>query len=286
MTPCPGRLLPTHPVSAGGFSVFELPVLVAWALPSCPLMEQRPPGPKPVACPAVKPDDSTEDVVANYLPLVERMARRLHRRLPSGYDLNALVNSGVVGLLEALERYEPERGVSFRAYARHRVYGEMIQCLRSLDWVSRSIRAWARRVAAVRRRLAGHLCREATSEEMAKELEVPLETWHKISYRLGEQGWVSLDDPSWGGADVLLDGAESGQGLYQDPLACVERQDLLDKLKRAMARLPERERLVVTLRHHQELKFREIGEGLGLTEARICQIYVQARKRLRKALGD
>ncbi|MDE0355657.1 MAG: FliA/WhiG family RNA polymerase sigma factor [Deltaproteobacteria bacterium] len=249
-------------------------------------MEQRPPGPKPAAFPAVQPGDSVEDVVTGYLPLVERMARHLHRRLPSGHDLGALVNSGVVGLLEALERYDPERGVSFHVYARHRIYGEMIQCLRSLDWVSRSIRAWTRRVAAVRRRLAEHLCREATSEEMAQELEVPLETWHRISYRVREQGWVSLDDPSWGGADVLLDGTDSDQGLYQDPLACVERQDLVDKLKRAVALLPERERLVVTLRHYRELKFREIGEGLGLTEGRICQIYVQARKRLRKALDD
>jgi len=249
-------------------------------------MEERPRGPKPVVYPLVKPGDSTEDVVTGYLPFVERMARQLHRRLPSGHDLDALVNSGVVGLLEALERYDPERGVSFHVYARHRIYGEMIQCLRSLDWVSRSVRAWARRVAAVRRRLAEHLCREATSEEMARELEVPLETWHKISYRVLEQGWVSLDDPSFGGADVLLDGADSAQGLYQDPLACVEHEDLVDKLKRAVARLPERERLVVTERHYRELKFREIGEGLGLTEARICQIYVQARKRLRKALGD
>ena len=249
-------------------------------------MEERPPGPEPVAYPLVKPDDSAEDVVTGYLPFVERMARQLHRRLPSGHDLNALVNSGVVGLLEALQRYDPDRGVSFHVYARPRIYGEMIQCLRSLDWVSRSIRASARRVAAVRRRLAEHLCREATSEEMARELEVSLETWHKISYRVREQDWVSLDDPALGGADVLFDRADTSQGLYQDPLACVEHQDLVDELKRAVARLPERERLVVTQRHYRELKFREIGEGLGLTEGRICQIYVQARKRLRKALGD
>ncbi len=249
-------------------------------------MEEPPPASKPAPYPPVDRDASPEEVVSGYLPLVERMARHVHRRLPSGYDLNALVNSGVVGLLEALERYEPERGVSFYVYARYRIYGEMIQCLRSLDWVSRSIRAWASRFAAARRRLSEQLCREATSEEMAKELEVPLETYHRISYRVAEQGWLSLDDPSCGGADVLVDAAASGQGLYQDPLVCVEHRDLVDKLKRAVARLPERERLVVTLRHYQELKFREIGEGLGLTEGRICQIYVQARKRLRAALGD
>ena len=168
--------------------------------------------------------------------------------------------------------------------SRHRIHGEMIQCLRSLDWVSRSIRAWGRRLTAARTQLSGQLCREATSEEMARELGLPLESYHKINYRIGEHGWLSLDDP--GGPNMVFDGNVSGQGIYQDPVASVERRDLVDKLKRAVARLPERERLVVTLRHYQELKFREIGESLGVTEGRICQIYVRARKRLRKALGD
>ena len=249
-------------------------------------MKEPPSETSPATYPVVEQDDSPEDVVTTYLPLVEHMARQLHRRLPPGNDLDALVNSGVVGLLVALERFDPERRVSFHVYARHRIHGEMIQCLRSLDWVSRSIRAWGRRVTAARTQLTEHLCREATSEEMAQKLDLPLETYHKINHRVREHGWLSLDDPSCGGPDLVLDGNVSGQGLYQDPFACVEQRDLVDKLKRAVARLPERERLVVTLRHYQELKFREIGEGLGLTEGRICQIYVQARKRLRKALGD
>ncbi len=249
-------------------------------------MKEPPSGTRPPDDPVVERDASPEDVVTTYLPLVENMARQLHRRLPPGNDLDALVNSGVVGLLEALERYDPERRVSFHVYARHRIHGEMIQCLRSLDWVSRSIRAWGRRVTAARTQLSGQLCREATSEEMAMELGLPLEAYHRINYRIGEHGWLSLDDPSSGGPNMVLDGNVSGQGIYQDPVVCVERRDLVDKLKRAVARLPERERLVVTLRHYQELKFREIGEGLGVTEGRICQIYVRARKRLRKALGD
>jgi len=249
-------------------------------------MKEPPSGTRPPDDPVVEQDASPEDVVTTYLPLVKNMARQLHRRLPPGNDLDALVNSGVVGLLEALERYDPQRRVSFHVYARHRIHGEMIQCLRSLDWVSRSIRAWGRRVTAARTQLSGQLCREATSEEMARELGLPLESYHKINYRMGEHGWLSLDDLSSGGPNMVLDGNVSGQGIYQDPVVCVERRDLVDKLKRAVARLPERERLVVTLRHYQELKFREIGEGLGVTEGRICQIYVQARKRLRKALGD
>ena len=248
-------------------------------------MKESPSGTKPATVPAVGENNSREHVIAACLPLVERMARQLHRRVPSSIDLESLVHSGVVGLLEALERYDPGRGVSFHVYARHRIYGEMIQCLRSLDWVSRSIRAWGRRVTVARKQLWQHLGREATSEELAGRLELSLETYHKINYQVSEQKCLSLDDPSCG-PSVLLDRDSSGRRHHEDPVDYVERRDLVDKLKRAVAMLPERERRVVTLRHHQELKFREIGEGMGVTEARICQIYVQARRRLRQALAD
>ena len=248
-------------------------------------MNDSPSGAKPGAGPAAGQAGSREQLVATCLPLVQRMARQLHRRVPSSIDLESLVNSGVVGLLEALERFDPGRGVSFHLYARHRIYGEMIQCLRSLDWVSRSIRAWGRRVTAARKELCERLGREATSEELAGKLELPLEAWHKINYRVSEQKYLSLDDPA-SGPSLVLDRDGWGPGQTEDPVETVERRDLVDKLKRAVATLPERERLVVTLRHYQELKFREIGVRLGVTEARTCQLYVQARGRLRRALAD
>ncbi len=249
-------------------------------------MKEPPCGAEPETPDADAPaeDDCRDRCVAAHLPLVEAMARQLHRRLPPTVDVDALINSGVVGLLEALDRYDPERGVSFPAYARHRVYGEMIQCLRSLDWVSRSIRAWGRRFATARARLTEQLCREATSEEMARELELPLERYHRLNTQVGENGCMSLDDPSCSELDLIMDRNADGPELYPDPCRHAERVDLVDKLKQAVAALPERERVVVTLRHYHELKFREIGEGLGVTEARICQIYVQARKRLYNAL--
>ena len=247
-------------------------------------MKEPPCEPEPENLEAAAEEDCRDERVAAHLSLVEAIARQLHRRLPPNVDVEALINSGVVGLLEALERYDPQRGVSFPVYARHRIYGEMIQCLRSLDWVSRSIRAWGRRFAAARARLTEQLCREATSEEMAQELELPLERYHKLNYQVGENGCTSLDDPSCSELDLIMDRSADGPELYRDPCHHVERGDLMDKLKQAVARLPERERVVVTLRHYHELKFREIGEGLGVTEARICQIYVQARKRLYDAL--
>src|SRR2546428_1614778 len=116
-----------------------------------------------------------EEMVTRYLPLVRFVAESVHRRLPPGVDLESLVHSGVVGLLEALGRYDPTRGVDFEIYARYRIQGEVMQCLRSLDWVSRSVRSWGRKIEAARNRLAGKFVREPNAEEMAKELEIPLE---------------------------------------------------------------------------------------------------------------
>jgi RNA polymerase sigma factor for flagellar operon FliA len=110
---------------------------------------------------------SQEEIVDAYLPLVRLVAERVHRRLPPGIDVSSLIHSGIVGLLEALQRYDPGRGVAFQTYARYRIQGEIMEYLRSLDWVSRSVRSWGRRVTAARARLTGKFGREALPEEMA-----------------------------------------------------------------------------------------------------------------------
>ena len=112
-------------------------------------------------------DPTKEATIAKYLPLVRFVAEKVHRRLPPGVDLESLVHSGVIGLLEALDRFDPKRGVEFEVYARYRVQGEVMQCLRSLDWVSRSVRSWGRKMEAARVKLAGQLVREPTADEMA-----------------------------------------------------------------------------------------------------------------------
>src|ERR1700757_4171531 len=126
----------------------------------------------------------SEELVNKYLPLVRYVAEKIHRRLPPGVDLESLVHSGVVGLLEALERFDPQRGVEFEVYARYRIQGEIMQCLRSLDWVSRSVRAWGRKIEAARSRLAGKFVREPSADEMARELEIPLETYYRVDQQL------------------------------------------------------------------------------------------------------
>src|SRR5215475_11900722 len=137
---------------------------------------------------------SQEEIVDTYLPLVRLVAERVHRRLPPGIDVSSLIHSGIVGLLEALQRYDPGRGVAFQTYARYRIQGEIMEYLRSLDWVSRSVRAWGRKMAVARTRLAGRLGREASPEEMASELGVALTEYYRVDQKVSEATLLSLED--------------------------------------------------------------------------------------------
>jgi RNA polymerase sigma factor FliA len=230
--------------------------------------------------------EAKDQMITKYLPLVRFVAEKVHRRLPPGVDLESLVHSGVVGLIEALERFDPKRGVEFEVYARYRIQGEVMQCLRSLDWVSRSVRSWGRKMEAARSKLAGRLVREPTAEEMAQELAVPLDTYFHLDQQVNDATLLSLEDLS-----VASEGDwERTQEKYTndsflDPLTFVEGKDLVEKVAAAVQRLPEREKIVVTLYYHEELTLREIGEVLSLSEGRICQIFGQAVGRLREALG-
>src|SRR4029077_13629351 len=128
----------------------------------------------------------TDEVINKHLPFVRSIAGKVHRSLPPGIDLESLVHSGVVGLLEALERYDPGRGVEFELYARFRIHGEVMECLRSLDWVSRSGRVWGRKIEAARVRLVGKFFREPNAEEIAEELEISLETYYRVDRELND----------------------------------------------------------------------------------------------------
>ncbi len=228
---------------------------------------------------------SSDEQVEAYLPLVRTVAERVYRRLPPGIDLDSLIHSGIVGLMQALQRYDSKRGVAFQTYARYRIQGEIIEYLRSLDWVSRSVRSWGRRVATARNRLTGKLGREASPEEMAGELGVSLDEYYRVDQKVNASTLLSLEEvtavseENW---KKTQDGFTKNP--FQDPLSAVEDKDLVEKLAGGIEELPERERLVVTVYDHEELTLREIGEVLHLTEGRICQIHAQAVVKLRQHL--
>lgn len=228
----------------------------------------------------------SDELVTKYLPLVRFVAEKIHRRLPPGVDLESLVHSGVVGLLEALKRFDPKRGVDFEIYARYRIQGEVMQCLRSLDWVSRSVRSWGRKIDAARNRLAGQFVREPTAEEMAKELDISLDNYYRVDQQINDATLISLEDLSVASESEWERTQEKvANNSFIDPLTFVESKDMVQKLAAAVQELPERERTVITLYYHEELTLREIGEILSLSEGRICQIFGQAVNRLRGVLG-
>jgi RNA polymerase sigma factor for flagellar operon FliA len=227
-----------------------------------------------------------EAAIEKYLPLVRFVAEKVHRRLPPGVDLESLIHSGVIGLLEALERFDPKRCVEFEIYARYRIHGEVMQCLRSLDWVSRSVRSWGRKIEAARIKLAGKLVREPSAEEIARELDIPLETYFRFDQQINDSTLLSLEDFSRVSEQDWEETQENvNHNPFVDPLNFVENKDLLAKLASAVEILPERERMIVTLYYHEELTLREIGQVLNLSEGRICQIFKQIVARLRLSLG-
>jgi RNA polymerase sigma factor for flagellar operon FliA len=214
------------------------------------------------------------------------VAKKVHRRVPPGVDLESLIHSGVVGLLEALERFDPQRGNSFEVYASYRIQGEVMQYLRSLDWASRSVRSWERKIDAARIKLAGKFFREPTAEEMAKELEISLDNYFHRDQRINDAPLLSLETLSLRSeADRLGAQEKFSHHSFLDPLSFVERKDLIVKLRAAIENLPERERLIVTLYYYEDLTLKKIGENLQLSESRICQIFGQIVTRLRNVLG-
>lgn len=238
------------------------------------------------ARPEEPPGSSRAGLIEAYLPLVRFMADRIGRRLPLGMEREPLVNSGVVGLLEAVDRYDQARGVPFDSYARHRIHGEMIECLRSMDWASRSVRAWVRKIRTARTRLTAKLCRRATAEELAAELGVSLDEYYRIEHRVSTAKLIRLDSLSvCSSAEVEEVRERFGWEPRTNPMSLVERKNLIQKLIPAVHALPERERLIVTLYYYEELTMRKIGQLMNLSEGRISQIYGQALSRLRLALA-
>jgi RNA polymerase sigma factor FliA len=227
-----------------------------------------------------------EEILEIHMPLVRLVAERIHRRLPPGVDLASLINSGIVGLLEAAQRYDSHRGVAFQTYARYRIQGEIMEYLRSLDWVSRSVRSWGRKMAVARTRLAGRLGREASPDEMASELGVELTEYYRVDQKVSEASLVSLEDITSASEEEWRKAQDDfSMRSSQDPFTSVEGKELVEKLAEAIETLSDRERMIVTLYYYEELTLREIGEILSLTEGRICQIHAQAVVRLQSALG-
>ncbi|MDX6637732.1 MAG: polymerase sigma factor FliA [Solirubrobacterales bacterium] len=227
-----------------------------------------------------------ERLVVAYSPLVKFIAGRMASSLPAHVEEADLMSYGLLGLIGAIERFDLEREIKFETFAVARVKGAIIDELRSLDWVPRSVRSRARDIEKANAALEAELGRQPDDEEMAAKLEMDVEAFRDALLEIANSSILALDDlwtfadPDGGGGQIsVLDTIRDPAAA--DPEAEAQTSELKDRLADAIESLPERERLVIALYYYENLTLREIGEVLGVTESRVSQLHTKAVLALR-----
>ena len=226
-------------------------------------------------------------LILTYAPLVKYVAGRLGSGLPAHVDDEDLASYGLLGLIGAIERFDPSREIKFETYAMGRIKGAIIDELRSLDWVPRSVRSRARQIERTIGELEAKLGRAPTDEEIAGKLGVSQEELDDDLFQISRTSIAALDElwtVSAGGDQVsLIDTIEDTTG--PSPTLALDETELREAMADAIAGLPEREKIVITLYYYEELTLREIGEVLGVTESRVSQLHTKAVLRLKARLS-
>jgi RNA polymerase sigma factor FliA len=239
---------------------------------------------KKAAASSVQGTTLSEESLREHLPMVRFLAIRIRERLPQQVELDDLISAGIVGLLDAFQKFDPAKKVQFRTYAQFRVRGAMLDSLRALDWGPRDLRRKGRAVEEAIRSLSSRLGNAPTEGEVAEEMELSLEEYQQL---LGELSGLELGSLNALPADD--DGVEAlallPAGPEDDPFLRCQTSEMRSLLANAIAELPERERLVLTLYYYEELTMKEVGVTLGVVESRVSQLHSSAMARLRVALG-
>jgi RNA polymerase sigma factor FliA len=227
-------------------------------------------------------------LILTYAPLVKYVAGRLGSGLPAHVDEGDLVSYGLLGLIAAIERYDPDRDVKFETYAIARIKGSILDELRAMDWVPRSVRSRAREIERAIADLESKLGRAPNDEEIATKIGISQEDLEDSLTDISRSSIAALDElwtVSGSGGDqiALIDTIEDES--VPDPQSAMSATEMKEAIADAIARLPEREKLVVTLYYYEDLTLREIGEVLGVTESRVSQLHTKAILRLKARLG-
>ncbi len=234
-------------------------------------------------------EQARERLILHFSPLVKYVAGRVGVGLPPNIEQADLVAYGVFGLIDAIEKFEPERAIKFETYAIARIRGAIIDELRSIDWVPRSVRSKAREVEKAYAALESELHRTPTEAEVAAHLGIALSDLHQTFSKMSYVNVVALDELLHPGADKgerlsLLDTLEDSRA--EDPMGAVESEEIKYLLSRAIGQLAEREKVVVTLYYYEGLTLAEIGQVLGVTESRVCQLHTKAVIQMRSRLTE
>ncbi|MEK2494563.1 RNA polymerase sigma factor WhiG [Kitasatospora purpeofusca] len=230
-----------------------------------------------------------EQLILHYSPLVKYVAGRVGVGLPSNVEQADFVSSGVFGLIDAIEKFDIERAIKFETYAISRIRGAIIDELRALDWIPRSVRQKAKAVERTYATLEARLRRTPTEPEVAAEMGIAIEDLHTIFSQLSLANVVALDEllhPVGDGGDRLSLMETLEDHGADDPVEVAEDRELRRLLAQAVNTLPEREKTVVTLYYYEGLTLAEIGQVLGVTESRVSQIHTKSVLQLRAKLSD
>jgi len=224
--------------------------------------------------------DKRRQYAEQFFPYIEKVARRLARRLPAHVEIDDLVSSGVIGLMEAAERFDPNRVDRFEAFAEFRIRGAMLDDLRSRDTLSRDMRRLSNELREATRKLEAQLGRTPDQEELAKKLGVEVEELYSRQQKLSGSSVVGIDDA---GPDFL---ERTCDETSPDPFEMTSHRETLGRLVEGIGGLPDKMQQVLSLYYIENLNLKEIGSVLGVTESRVCQIHGEATRRLRETLTD
>ena len=230
--------------------------------------------------------ENREEVIKQYSPMIKYVANRIAMRLPPHVEVDDLISVGVLGLMDAISKYDPSRGAKFKTYAEFRVRGAILDELRSMDWVPRSVRQKASNVDAVVHKLQAKLRRQPEDEEVAKEMDLSLEQFYDTLNETKSMPVFSLEDlgiaKETGEQQSLLDWLTGKAD--SDPQTQIRLTELKEIITKAIDTLPEKERLMISLYYYEELTMKEIGVVLDITESRVSQIHSKAVYHLRTKL--
>ncbi|MEZ5402990.1 MAG: FliA/WhiG family RNA polymerase sigma factor [Bryobacteraceae bacterium] len=233
--------------------------------------------------PITPPSAALRDkVILEHLPLVKAIAVRVHENLPVHVDLDDLVHAGILGLFDAVNKYDPEKQVAFSSYAKHRIKGAILDSLRQLDWASRDLRRRHKQVEAATRDLTAELQRAPTDAEVAQKLGVEESRWRQMMVDLRNVGLISASSRGHEGEDLPPPDFPSSPE-FQPDIMCA-REQMRFMLSEAMHTLPERYQKVVVLYYKNEMTMKEIGGILGINESRVSQIHKSALEKMAVAL--
>ena len=224
---------------------------------------------------------SREELILEYAPLVKKIVDRIAIRLPPNISKDELASGGIMGLVDAIDKYDSRKGTQFRTYATLRIRGAILDELRRMDWVSRSIRRDIHKIEEARRTIGVRLGREPDDFEVAEEMEIDLDSYHRMTTRAQGIGLFSLD----GTVPDCFDSQAAGQNAEaSSPFNELKRKELKQIIAKTLAQLSEKEQLVMSLYYFDELTLKEIAQVLNLTESRISQIHSKTIIKLRVKL--